>query len=149
VCKDVWALHLSLLPESVPAKPSGLTQGTNDAKNETTLLGVPENEEVERNEEEGSSSSSSSDENDDPVLKALMRQNSESPSSSNSSEDEDLKPSPNKKEGLSRKHLKRHEGPRSTISVLMVACWIMRIPVMYRDFVMSVRVHCVILYLMS
>jgi RNA polymerase I-specific transcription initiation factor RRN7 len=143
VCRDVWALHLSFLPEPVPAKPSGQTQRVDEAKNATPPVGGPEKEKqdaVEKSEEEGSSSSSSSDENDDPFLKALMRENSESPSSSDTSEveDEDPKLSANKKEGLSRKQLRRYEGPRSTISVLMLACWIMRVPVMYRDFIMSV-----------
>ncbi|KAL0566276.1 hypothetical protein V5O48_015737, partial [Marasmius crinis-equi] len=92
------------------------------------------------------SDSSSDDENDqrlhgpdqsegkDPVLADLLRQNSES-ESDNDEEDVD-KTANGGHEAMQgrKKHHAVYEGPANNLAVLMIACWTMRIPLLYRDF---------------
>lgn len=89
-----------------------------------------------------SSESSSSEEEDDNELddemERLLRENSEA-SSSSEGEDE-LQPSvasaPAGSKRRKGKDVNRlYESPAANISVLMVACWTMRVPVMYMDFI--------------
>ena len=80
-------------------------------------------------------------EEDDPELAALLQMNSDM-SSSSDAEDEregELKGQEQgewktKVKGKSKKGRYAYEMPASTIAVLIVACWTLRIPVMYRDF---------------
>lgn len=63
-------------------------------------------------------------------LDALMQENSDI---SDSSDEEDDVPAGDKKPDKS-KIRSAYESPAGTIAVLVVACWTLRIPVMYRDF---------------
>jgi RNA polymerase I-specific transcription initiation factor RRN7 len=65
-------------------------------------------------------------------LDALMQENSDISDSSNE-EDDNLVPAGDKKPGKS-KTKPAYESPVGTIAVLVVGCWTLRIPVMYRDF---------------
>lgn len=65
-------------------------------------------------------------------LEALMQENSDI-SDSSEEEGENLIPSNKKKGGKSKGRI-AWESPASTIAVLVVGCWTLRIPVMYRDF---------------
>lgn len=159
----MWALHLSLLPDPPSAEPyfhargEGLldedVKGKGKAKAttpETDERLDPRNVEL-RKENEGtisqSSSSSSGEDEDadederklpsehDPELEELLRANSEVSSSSSSSDEEDdraKQPIPKKKPSRNKARYKR-EGPASTLVVLALGCWILRIPVLYRD----------------
>jgi RNA polymerase I-specific transcription initiation factor RRN7 len=73
----------------------------------------------------------------DSELEALMRENSDYPSSSSSENEDD---SMKTKGGMKRRSRNRssYETPVNTIAVLVVACWMLRIPVMYQDFDMCV-----------
>jgi len=81
---------------------------------------------------------SSDDEGDDSGLEALMRENSEysSSSESESSQNGESDGSTKKKGQLKRRSRSRssYETPVNTIAVLVVVCWMMRVPMMYRDF---------------
>jgi RNA polymerase I-specific transcription initiation factor RRN7 len=61
-----------------------------------------------------------------------MRENSDISDSSNE-EDDNLVPAGDEKPGKSKGRF-AYESPVSTIAVLVVGCWTLRIPVMYRDF---------------
>ena len=71
------------------------------------------------------------EEEEDSELEALMRENSDLSSSSDEGESRG-KSLPNKKG--KRKGRSVEESPMSTIAVLVLGCWTLRIPVMYRDF---------------
>ena len=62
-------------------------------------------------------------------LEALMRENSDI-SDSSDDENDNLVPANDKKS----KSRSAYESPVGTIAVLVVGCWTLRIPVMYRDF---------------
>lgn len=78
-------------------------------------------------------------ENDDDLeneleLDALMQENSDI-SDSSDEEDNNLVPASDKKFGKSKSKSKSaYESLVSTIAVLVIGCWTLRIPVMYRDF---------------
>ena len=95
---------------------------------------------VEKNETGDSTSPDSdegcnSEEEYDSELEALLRENS----NVSSSDSEDEGPRDSNEDGESKGKARRkgrgvYESPASTIAVLIVACWTLRIPVMYRDF---------------
>jgi RNA polymerase I-specific transcription initiation factor RRN7 len=153
VCRDIWALHLSLLPDPPPAEPfyhaqENRTEGeTGKASLETMTTKEESNLPRESEDSDDSTGSVTGDKNgkseveedddedeveEDPELEALMRENSEL--SSSSSEDEKASPIGNPRKKGKKKGHSSVESPVSTIAVLVVACWMLRIPVMLRDF---------------
>ncbi|KAK7060571.1 hypothetical protein VNI00_001337 [Paramarasmius palmivorus] len=148
VCRDIWALHLSLLPDPPPAEPyyhaqrdvHADTEHANEAsKNRTSP--IPDN--VDRPPSPGSSSSDDEDDKDrkssgagqeeeDPEMAELLRQNSES---EGEDENEDGQTAQNAVPGMARRRTRvAYEGPANNLAVLMLACWTMRVPILYRDF---------------
>lgn len=123
VCRDVWALHLSLLPR--PPEPEGWlhAQGDQDGDSDT---------DTDTDTDCASSSSSESSETDS-LLAELLRRASES----DSSEDEDeAEAGERPRRTVMRKGTRnRYETPAGNIGVLMLACWTMRVPVMYADMI--------------
>ena len=81
------------------------------------------------------SSAESDDENEeDPEIAELLRQASESGESS----DDDVQTGIQRPLGINvvrkrNKRWKREESPAATLCVLIHACWLMRIPVIYKD----------------
>jgi len=77
-------------------------------------------------------------EDDDPELAALLQMNSDISSSSDSDDETGGEPKRQEqganKKGRRRKGRYMYESPASTVAVLIIACWTMRIPVMCRDF---------------
>lgn len=78
---------------------------------------------------------------DDSDLEALMRENSDySSSSSSQNEGDSISETGESTKGKAGKLKQRsrnrstYETPVNTIAVLVVASWLMRVPVMYRDF---------------
>lgn len=65
-------------------------------------------------------------------LDALMQENSDI-SDSSDEEDDNLVPASDKKFGKAKTKTE-NESLVGTIAVLVVGCWTLRIPVMYRDF---------------
>jgi RNA polymerase I-specific transcription initiation factor RRN7 len=142
VCRDIWALHLSLIPKPPPAEPHFYAQGARDREENDEEAGSQDD--ADDREEAENVSSSSSDEtepqadNVDPELAALLRLNSESESSS----DSDTTPDTGTKAHIAGKAKERrrrgvylYDGPASTVAVLVVACWTMRLPILYMDFI--------------
>ncbi|GBE79719.1 hypothetical protein SCP_0209200 [Sparassis crispa] len=153
VCRDIWTLHLELLPQPPPAEPLEAMHGEGDKKQteqssqvqvDTQPADISDGEEPEEEAKDSSdeSSSSESDEDeDDAELAALMRENS----SSSSSSDEDIEKQP--KKNVSKKGVqgirssRRYDSPASNISVLVLACWTLRLPVIYMDFVRLIEAY--------
>ncbi|TFY55318.1 hypothetical protein EVJ58_g8323 [Rhodofomes roseus] len=152
VCRDVWALHLSLLPVPPPAEPLSATQAQSDTPSskpdQSTHDTSPSREgsgdeagpEKTAEPANSESSSSSSDEEDDPEMVELMRQAEEA--SSSSSEDDEGGEGAQKKVPASRTKTKfgrKYDLPVNNLAVLVVACWTLRLPATYMDFVRLVE----------
>ncbi|GLB33896.1 hypothetical protein LshimejAT787_0107800 [Lyophyllum shimeji] len=150
VCRDIWAVHLELLLDPPTAEPDRYTQEVGDegvgkgvegsGNAEGKDDGVGDEKQSDENSDEGENTTSDGEE--DPELAALLRANSDLEESS--SEDEPF--DHDKDKPLKGKHKSRprgagrrrgrhvYESPASTIAVLIVACWTMRIPTLCRDF---------------
>ena len=153
VCRDIWALHLSLLPNPPPPEPfyhaqsqyggassgapppdSTKSQAQAASKVSITAAGA---EDLEKDDVESEASSSSSSEDEgDPDMDRLLRENSIGPSSSSSSEDEANGPRKADLQQTRKTKLanRPYESPMANISILMLACWMLRLPMMYMDF---------------
>lgn len=100
--------------------------------------GVKTSENAAKTDPDSSSSGSDQEgQEEDEELEKLMRENSDLESSSSSGDNDDerkgiagLKENPRKR----RNHdLHRYESPSNNIAILMLACWTLRVPVLYRD----------------
>ncbi|PPQ94027.1 hypothetical protein CVT25_009875 [Psilocybe cyanescens] len=138
ICRDLWALNLALLPDPPPAEPYHHAQETRvgpEGDASAAKQGSDSGSEDENDNEKKNSSDDDEEgeeEEEDAELEALMEENSDLSSSS-----EDETGQIRQDAGKPKKKAKGrfgYESPLSTIAVLVVACWMMRIPVMYRDF---------------
>ena len=154
ICRDLWALHLSLLPGAPPAEPyfyvqtqygGGATMppAPNAVRPEAQTAAVDENprDDADHTETDGnsskSSSSSSSDDEEDMEMDRLLRENSIGPSSDEEDEDDDSTRPRSEAQSQTRKAKHAYwpyDSPAANIAVLMLACWTLRLPVMYMDF---------------
>jgi len=139
ICRDLWALHLSLLPSPPPPEPLLHQQATQGH------VGEHASEEIDTQGEKASPDSSDpsspqgGDIEDDADIDELLRELSESSSSEDDKDDNPAQSRP-KPEAIGHK-LKSfsRNGPASNIALLMVACWTSRLPIMYLDFI---RLDC-------
>lgn len=145
ICRDIWTLHLSLLPNPPPAEPYLYSQDTlGETRSSTPKIEklpagrsqTPSDDDHTSQEEDQlrESSSELSDATDgDPEMAELLHENSASGSSDEDDVDTSTKPTPTQ-QLRKRGSLDRYDSPASNIAVLVLACWTMRIPVMYDDF---------------
>ncbi|KZT12475.1 uncharacterized protein LAESUDRAFT_733156 [Laetiporus sulphureus 93-53] len=163
VCRDTWALHLSLLPNPPPAEPFHYAQEERLANSRTQIASDGEmNPPKDANDGGGESSdqkhteiefetweppsfsseSSSEDEEleEDPVMKELMKENSVTPSHEDEFEDIS-RPRLSVKPAAKKVSQRSYDAPASNIAVLMVACWTLRLPVMYMDFIRLIETY--------
>ncbi|KAF9495406.1 hypothetical protein BDN71DRAFT_1391630 [Pleurotus eryngii] len=153
ICRDVWALHLSLLPTPPSAEPYFHSQGIDDgaALAGTTRAsrgvkvedGQPpgDGSEDEGDDAELQSLNEFGDEAGDDELAALLRENSDYSSSSEPNgsrskleDSERARSSGSGRKGRS-KGRNIYEGLQGTLSVLIVGLWILRVPFMYSDII--------------
>lgn len=143
IVRDVWALNLSLLPNIPEPEPYIYAQATRDAgvvsEDPPDLRNTPAPTPDASSPAAVNGGDSSSDEepeqaqnDDDPEIDELMRELSEVSSSSDEEADGESAPKASGRNDAKPSHV--YEGPSSTIAVLVVACWILRIPILYRDF---------------
>jgi len=151
-------MHLSLLPNPPPAEPYFHLLETRGAEQTTDaqLGSMPKTEQPETPNGDnisqegdglnGASSSESSSENgedvEDPEIAELLRQNSESDSSDDDGIGDPVFKSPCSTQTVRKKSfLERYDSPTSNVAVLMLACWMMRIPVTCMDFRKIIELH--------
>lgn len=134
ICRDLWALHLSLLPSPPPPEPLLHQQATQ------VHDGDHASEEIDAQVEKVSpdisdpSSPEGDDIEDNADIDELLRELSES-SSEDDKDDNPEQPRPKPEaSGLKLNPFSR-KGPASNIALLMVACWTLRLPVMYLDLI--------------
>lgn len=108
-------------------------QKVNDSDAGGTKPSLDNPEESRSDDDDGSQSSSSSSEEEDPELVELLRENSEL---SSSDDDKEKGHAPQKQAVQSNyRFVDAYDRPVNSIVVLVVACWTMRLPVMYKDFI--------------
>ncbi|KAK7061801.1 hypothetical protein R3P38DRAFT_2596549 [Favolaschia claudopus] len=142
VCRDLWALHLSLLKDPPPSE-SYLAAQDSDREEEK----IPSTAEIEKQSpdpeshppdpgpapsDDDVSDNDAKDDGDDPELDDLLAENSASESTSD--EDDGNKPNLMPSEQHRPKvGLASFEKPANTLAVIVLACWTLRIPILYRD----------------
>lgn len=130
-------LHLNLLPRPIPAEPYHYLreQKGNNADAGDTKLSL-DNAEESQSDDDGDvdkhQASSSGSEEEDPELVGLLRENSEF---SFSDEDKGHASRHTTKLQQGYRFIGTYDQPVNCIAVLVVACWAMRLPVMYKDFI--------------
>jgi RNA polymerase I-specific transcription initiation factor RRN7 len=150
ICRDIWGLHLSLLANPPPPEPylhaqegekdrkSGINPNPKDssahgAMNTQTLDGPSGDVNRKHSNEDDRSGSG-----DDSEMEELLRENSEISSSSEEGED-DYDPRNGGRAGIDGWRSARSvESLASTLAVLVVAFWQLRIPIMYKDLIKCV-----------
>ncbi|KAJ6628704.1 hypothetical protein B0H10DRAFT_1988902 [Mycena sp. CBHHK59/15] len=142
VCRDLWALHLSLLRNPPPAEPYLFSQDLKEEEEEVGTKNDVAPTETTSDQETNSKDlgvSSTDDETDeaenDPELDELLAENSASDSSDDGRENLGDPKSMPPNAGTKSKHTGRqkYERPVNTLGVIVLACWTLRIPVLYRD----------------
>jgi len=139
ICRDLWALHLSLLPSPPPPEPLLHQQATQGH------VGEHASEEIDPQGEKASpdlsepSSPQGDDIEDNTDIDELLLELSESSSSEDDKDDDPERPRPKPAASGCKLKLFSRNGPASNIALLMVACWTLRLPVMYLDLI---RLDC-------
>ncbi|KAI0254701.1 hypothetical protein BJV78DRAFT_1273782 [Lactifluus subvellereus] len=136
ICRDLWSLHLKPLlhkqaTQGCASDDDSKSKGPTTAGDETAT--DPKGKKVSPERPGVSSSDGDGDDlEDDLEMDELLRALSES---SSSDDDDTGQPRP-KPEGTGRtsKTFSRN-GPASNIALLMVACWTLRLPIMYLDLI--------------
>ncbi|KAF5390663.1 hypothetical protein D9757_002714 [Collybiopsis confluens] len=149
VCRDLWALHLSLLPDPPPSEPYfdnastpndlSKVEGENPGKRHSRSPS-PETQPTGPNISDSVSSTPSDDNSDseerdqDPELAEFMRENSESDGDDNDDDDvgeigDDKDSYEGKGQARGRRGHNMYEKPTNNLAVLIVALWTLRIPV--------------------
>lgn len=152
ICRDIWSLHLSLIKDPPPAEPHLYLQEQEESDknkrqgnpahntNSVTLGTIAEQASespVVNGEDQEDAGEQKSASEDDLEMEDLLRQNSEISSSSDEDDPDDPARTPKRAnlDGRSKtKTIRIAEGPASTLAVMMVALWQLRIAVMYKDF---------------
>ncbi|KAF5344129.1 hypothetical protein D9758_008864 [Tetrapyrgos nigripes] len=137
ICRDIWILHLSMLPDPVPEDPFLERQlhGKRDSERQASSARPESSRTLFPFSSEDDTDQDKSGKNDDAdqdlELAELLRQNSET---SSQEESGDERPTANESTTTRTRGRSENEGPATNLAVLMVALWTMRVPVLYRDF---------------
>ncbi|KAI0032047.1 hypothetical protein K488DRAFT_50812 [Vararia minispora EC-137] len=155
MCRDIWALHLSLLPSPPLPEPflheQDLGIGRARKADATPTPSEPglQPRAAQADDEEPVREEPSSDSEDEPrpnsELDAILEGMGHSSGSSDASDEEidELARVPAGGSASESRLLRRREGPASNIAVLVLACWHLRLPVIYMDFVRLIELHVI------
>ncbi|KAL5530670.1 hypothetical protein ACEPAF_6928 [Sanghuangporus sanghuang] len=163
VCRDTWALHLSLLPSPPPPEPfihaqqhdddvqkPDFAQKAKSSPREETKKdrNIDEAENVSKSPDTDSSSAPDDEGSDEesPRMDDLMKEASEAEASESDEEDRGRGPSHGQAKGISQRRTGMRwrgddDSPAATICVLVHSCWLMRIPVIYKDFISLIETY--------
>jgi RNA polymerase I-specific transcription initiation factor RRN7 len=146
-CRDVWALHLRLLDGAAPPLPDADLDVDGDAR---AGLAVKEEKGKDKEaaggdgEDDGDSNSGSDDggsDASDPDMHSLMDE-LEASASSSDDENADRRADRENARPATRGRRRRHsvaETPAAGLAVIVLACWTLRVPVTYPDFIRCAR----------
>ncbi|KAL5488108.1 hypothetical protein ACEPAI_6216 [Sanghuangporus weigelae] len=162
VCRDTWALHLSLLPSPPPPEPFIHAQQHDDddvqkldfaqkaksspRKETREDRNIDEAENVSESSDTDSSSAPDDEGSDEesPRMDDLMKEASEAETSESDEEDRGRGLSQVKRTSQRRTGMRWRgddDSPAATICVLVHSCWLMRIPVIYKDFISLIETY--------
>ena len=138
-------MHLSLLPSPPAPEPlfhaqsqyggQAAAEAPQKGEGEPSKAGDKLPTDGSGDEGEESTSSSSSEEEDDLDMDELLRENSEAPSSSEDENGDESRPrAARDRRRKDKTTFRPYDSPAANIAVLMLACWTLRLPVMYMDF---------------
>ncbi|KAJ6485144.1 hypothetical protein C8R47DRAFT_549538 [Mycena vitilis] len=130
VCRDLWALHLSLLRDPPPGEASLAAQESDEDIDADPSASTPKREDNNPLPDFEEAQAASSGE-DDPELDDLLAENSATESSSDGEDEADIKPMP--PAAKSKHGLHKYDQPANTLAVIVLACWTLRVPILYRD----------------
>ncbi|TFK75826.1 hypothetical protein BDN72DRAFT_954379 [Pluteus cervinus] len=139
ICRDIWALHTSCLSNPLPAEPlehmlQERDQQTVDLLKTQNSSSRPLSPHTPKDSETGSGSD---EEDTDSEMASLLRRNSETESSSSEDESKVVSDFPQGR----KKRTQEYEKPISTLATLVVACWTLRIPIIYQDLLREVAAY--------
>ncbi|KAK2466277.1 hypothetical protein APHAL10511_001919 [Amanita phalloides] len=137
VSRDIWALNLCLLSNPIHG----------DADEAHVAEGEDEQLAKEPVREERSTSDQGTMHTYERDIDRLLDEDSESLSSGDSEDDSEggelpaaqISATAQRKGGI--KGRRAEEGPASTIAIIVVTCWLLRIPVMYQDFARIIEAY--------
>ncbi|KAJ7180182.1 hypothetical protein C8R43DRAFT_1084171 [Mycena crocata] len=141
VCRDLWALHLSLLRSPPPPEPYLAAQESDDEATDANPTASTPEREGEGTEEPAPPSSDDDEPEDDPELDELLAENSASESSSSDGESEVETKSMPPVAKSKRPGLNKYEQPVNTLAVIVLACWTLRVPILYRDLTRLIELY--------
>ena len=145
ICRDLWTLHLNLIPSPPPAEPLYYTREQEGYQSEHEDIEKgnsrtrPENERdsysQERTPAPDEKSPSSDDELLGPEIVVLLEENSEVSSSDDGSSGNEPRARSDTCTLPKKSFVSRADRPENTIALLVLACWSIRLPIVYVDFV--------------
>lgn len=129
VCRDIWGIHLSQLTTPIPAEPYHFEHGEFTQNTAELSISADDGKLFSIGDAEPSE--------DSDVLE-LLRENSETESSDDEERDFNQGRSEGFSQGSRPQSRSQYCSPMNNIGILVLACWILRIPIMYGDFLRSV-----------
>ncbi|KAG8218582.1 hypothetical protein J3R82DRAFT_4223 [Butyriboletus roseoflavus] len=153
ICRDLWVLHLDLVPSPPPAEPfhytreqEGLQRGPEQIGRRDRCQSRPENDGDIHPPKSAvpvpdTDCSSSEDELLAPEIAVLLEENSEVSSSDDGSSGGEPRARNNMHTPSKNPFVSRADRPENTIAVLVLACWTIRLPVVYMDFINAIESH--------
>ncbi|KAF8529135.1 hypothetical protein BU17DRAFT_36968 [Hysterangium stoloniferum] len=147
ICKDIWALHLSLLPR--PPDPEWAMneahQGHGDPTGSASGSDSGPDDQGDWTLRDDGDKGEKQDEKDETeaILDDLLKEAEATPGSDGDT-DSDGGTRANRKGNRTAPEKKKrntYEAPAGNIAVLMMGCWTIRLPVMYRDFVRLIEAY--------
>ncbi|KAI6003773.1 hypothetical protein EDD15DRAFT_2220097 [Pisolithus albus] len=142
ICKDLWAMHLILIRDPLPAEP---LQHAREMKGPAPGIHMERSDMFdakgfEDDQQDPGVGYSSNEHSTDSELEALLQENS---ADSSTAEDE-VQPARKKYHAkLSTWFVGRSDRPENTIAILVLACWTMRLPVIYMDIINAIEDYSV------
>lgn len=143
----MWVFHLNLVPSPPPAEPFHYTREQEGYQRGSEQIGKrdhsqprPENDGDTNSPESAvpvpdTNSSSSEDELLAPEIAVLLEENSEVSSSDDGSSGDEPRARNDMHTPSKNPFVSRADRPENTIAILILACWTIRLPVVYMDFI--------------
>ncbi|EJD53598.1 hypothetical protein AURDEDRAFT_141641 [Auricularia subglabra TFB-10046 SS5] len=145
VCRDVWALNLASLPEPPPPEPYLHAAGESAPAppDADTQHSKPPSDAGAESEDGDDSESQDEEDETEAAIRKLMEGVSESEDESDDGDKEANVET--KRSARAEKRRKRdrtyYHIPAGNIAVLVIACWLLRVPVTYMDFVRLIDMY--------
>ncbi|KAF8605152.1 hypothetical protein BDV93DRAFT_572689 [Ceratobasidium sp. AG-I] len=140
ICRTMWLLALEILPQAPPPEPWIYAQTEQDQQEEeeekekqpVETLDIPKEEQGQSSDTDGADDEAGNESQIEHELEELMREASTTESDSGSKKGDAAQG--RKAYGRDTRH-NLYNSAAMNISILVLTCWWLRIPVMYSDFI--------------